>query len=72
MPKVIKLSKLAGIMVNHGIHKVQPQKKLMQDYGIPKMRPCGFPSNANPCEKRGILLGNIHKMYKFKSMTGKK
>ena len=73
MPKVIKLSPLQGLQHNKGIHKVQPaQHKVMNDYGVPKMRPCGWPSNANPMEKRGKRLGNIHKMYTFKSMTGGK
>ena len=73
MPKVIKLSPLQGLQHNNGIHKVQPQAhKALNDYGEPKMRPCGFPSNPNPFEKRGKRLGNIHKMYKFKSMAGGK
>lgn len=72
MSKVIKLSPLQGLQHNHGFHKVQPSKKLINDYGIPVMRPCGFPSNPNPSEKRGKRLGNIHKMYTFKSIMGKK
>lgn len=73
MPKVITLTPLQALQLNGGIHKVQPaHKKAMNDYGVPKMRPCGFPSNPNPSEKRGKRLGNIHKMYHFKSMTGTK
>ena len=53
------------------IPKIQPDKKSMDKYGIPHMRGCAFPSDPNPCEKRGKHLGNIHKMYKFKSMTPK-
>lgn len=72
MPKIIKLNPLEGLQYNGGVHKVQPQAhKAQNDYGVPKMRPCGFPSDANPMVKRGKQLGNIHKMYKFKSMTGK-
>lgn len=72
MPKVIKLSPLQGLQHNNGVHKVQPNNhKITNDYGVPKMRPCGFPSNSNPMVKRGKQLGNIHKMYKFESMTGK-
>ena len=73
MPKVITLTPIQALQLNRGIHKVQPSAhKAQNDYGIPKMRPCGFPSNANPMVKRGKRLGNIHKMYHFKSMTGSK
>ena len=71
--KKIKLSPLQGLQRNNGVHKVQSSNhKINNDYGVPKMRPCGFPSNPNPFEKRGKRLGNIHKMYTFKSMTGSK
>ena len=56
--------------VSENKHKVQSNNhKFTNDYGVPKMRPCGFPKDANPMEKRGKRLGNIHKMYTFKSMV---
>lgn len=39
-----------------------------RDYGTPELRPCGFPTDVNPSEKRGQRLGNIHKMYSFKGI----
>ena len=70
--RTIRLTKENGIEINNGVHRVQPPRKVVNDFGVPKMRPCAFPTSMNPFEKRGKHLGNIHKMYKFKSMTGGK
>ena len=48
----ILLSKADGLKINGGLlKKKQPQTRLMQDYGVPEMRPCSFPSDQNPVKK---------------------